>query len=193
VNSILLVILSGLLLGYPLFVFFGLQYFEVRYIGMATLALVVLRLLVFRKVLSWSRVKPLLPLALSSIVLCIFIVIFNAPLLVKLNPVLISLVMLVTFGLSLLRPPSMVERFARLSDSDLPDQAIPYTRNVTMVWCIVFVVNGSIAAYTALFSSIEVWTLYNGLISYLLMGLVFLVEYLVRIKKQRSFEKLPNE
>ena len=192
-NSILLVILSVLLLGYPLFVFFGLQYLEVRYIGLVILAVVVLRLVVFRKMASWDRVKPLLPLTLASSVLCVFIVIFNDPILIKLNPVLISLVMLISFGSSLFRPPSMIERFARLSDANLPDQAIPYTRNVTKIWCLFFFMNGTIAAYTAWFSSMEIWTLYNGLIAYLLMGLIFLVEFLVRIKKKRHFENPLNE
>jgi uncharacterized membrane protein len=38
------------------------------------------------------------------------------------------------------------------------------------------------ALYTALFTSMATWTLYNGLIAYLLMGLLFAGEYLVRLR-----------
>ena len=40
--------------------------------------------------------------------------------------------------------------------------------------------NGSVALYTALFTSLATWTLYNGFIAYLLMGTLFAVELLCR-------------
>jgi uncharacterized membrane protein len=51
---------------------------------------------------------------------------------------------------------------------------------VTQVWCLFFLCNGGVALYTALYSSLAFWTLYNGLIAYVLMGLVFAIEYGVR-------------
>jgi uncharacterized membrane protein len=44
--------------------------------------------------------------------------------------------------------------------------------------------NGSMALITALWSSFEVWSLYNGLIAYVLMGLLFGGEYWVRQRTQ---------
>jgi len=98
----------------------------------------------------------------------------------RLYPVMVNLGMLAYFGSSLLHPPSAIERIARISEPDLPPQAIIYTARVTMVWCLFFVINGAIALYTAIWSSLEIWTLYNGLIAYLAMGLLFSVEYLIR-------------
>ncbi|MBL4621504.1 MAG: hypothetical protein JKY89_03820, partial [Immundisolibacteraceae bacterium] len=43
-----------------------------------------------------------------------------------------------------------------------------------------FMVNGSIAAMLALYGSLEMWTLYNGFIAYLLIGILFGGEFLVR-------------
>ena len=40
---------------------------------------------------------------------------------------------------------------------------------MTKVWCLFFVFNGVVSIYTV-FASLEVWILYNGLISYLLIG-----------------------
>jgi uncharacterized membrane protein len=88
--------------------------------------------------------------------------------------------MLLLFGISLKNPPSMVERFARLREPDLPSAGVIYTRRVTQIWCAFFIANGSLAAYTAMYSSREIWALYNGFIAYLLMGAMFSVEWLVR-------------
>jgi uncharacterized membrane protein len=111
----------------------------------------------------------------------------NALLPLKLYPVLVNAVMLSVFAYTLVSPPSMIERFARLREPDLPSQAIAYTRRVTQVWCVFFVVNGAISLVTALWSSPAVWSLYNGVIAYLLMGLLLGGEYLVRLRfKRRS-------
>jgi len=59
---------------------------------------------------------------------------------------------------------------------------VAYTRRVTQVWCGFFVLNGSVALVTALWASDATWALYNGLISYCLMGCLFAGEWLVRRK-----------
>jgi uncharacterized membrane protein len=79
----------------------------------------------------------------------------------------------------------MIERFARLSEPELSPAGVRYTRHVTQVWCAFFVVNGAIAAYTAAFASREAWALYNGLIAYVLMGVLFGGERLVRRRLMR--------
>jgi uncharacterized membrane protein len=100
----------------------------------------------------------------------------------KLYPVIVSATLLSVFTISLWHPPSVIERLARLQDPHLPKQAIAYTRKVTMVWCFFFLINGGIALVTALYASDKIWALYNGLISYCLMGLLFGGEWLVRPK-----------
>lgn len=74
----------------------------------------------------------------------------------------------------------MIETFARLREPELPPQALPYIRKVTIVWCVFFVLNGGIALYTALFSRTQVWSLYNGAISYVPIGLLMTVEWVCR-------------
>lgn len=99
---------------------------------------------------------------------------------VKLYPVWVNLVMLAVFGFSLFRPPSVVERLARLQEPDLPPSGVRYTRQVTKVWCGFFVLNGAAAAYTAFFASDSTWALYNGLLAYVLMGCLMGIEWGVR-------------
>ena len=109
----------------------------------------------------------------------------NAWMPLKLYPVLINTVMLAVFGHSLLYPPSIIERIARRQDPDLPPAAVQYTRRVTQVWCAFFLVNGTIALSTAVWASTEVWSLYNGVIAYLMMGLLFGGEYIIRLRFKR--------
>ena len=95
-------------------------------------------------------------------------------------PLAVSLALLCLFGWSLTRPMSLVERLARLQDPALPPAAIGYTRRVTQVWCGFFVINGALAAFTIWHGDLALWSLYNGLISYALMGGLMGAEYLVR-------------
>jgi uncharacterized membrane protein len=74
----------------------------------------------------------------------------------------------------------MIERFARIHEPNLPTRVVSYTRRVTQVWCIFFAANGAVALMTALWASPATWTLYNGLIAYVMMGLLFAGEYVVR-------------
>lgn len=99
---------------------------------------------------------------------------------VLLYPVLTSVMMALVFGATLIWPPSMIERFARLADPGFSDRAIPYTRRVTVVWVAFLLVNGAVALWTALGASWFVWALYNGAISYVLIAALFLGELCLR-------------
>src|SRR5690606_37208099 len=89
------------------------------------------------------------------------------------------------FASTLVKPPSMIERFARLAEPDLPETGVIWTRKVTIVWCIFFVLNALVALATVLFAPMQIWVLYNGFISYLLMGLLLLGEFILRKRQQR--------
>lgn len=103
----------------------------------------------------------------------------NEALPLKLYPVAVNGVLLFVFAESLTATP-MVERFARLKHKDLPEHAVRYCRKVTAVWCVFFVVNGLIAFDTAFFRSDEWWALYNGAISYVLIGIMMAGEFIIR-------------
>ncbi len=103
----------------------------------------------------------------------------------KLYPVLVNAALLGVFTYSLIFPPSMVERFARLREPDLPPQGVSYTRRVTQVWCVFLPLNGAIALVTALWASPATWTLYNGFVAYLMMGVLFAGEYGIRCNFKR--------
>ena len=116
----------------------------------------------------------------STSILVIAAVWANSALPLKLYPVLVNGALLALFAYSLVAPPTIVERFARVQEPDLPLQAIAYARRVTQVWCGFFVINGCAALLTALYASSALWWLYNGFIAYLLIGFLFAGEYCVR-------------
>ncbi|MDT3251973.1 hypothetical protein QZQ97_13675 [Serratia sp. root2] len=101
-------------------------------------------------------------------------------------PVLVNVLLLLLFAYSLFAPPTVVERLARITEPQLDAAGVAYTRRVTQVWCVFFIVNGAIALATCLSGDIALWTLYNGGISYLLMGALMGIEWIVRKRIRRA-------
>lgn len=140
-----------------------------------------------KKALDW---RPMLSSALFLLagILCF---VFNKKIFLKLYSVVISATMLFVFGSSLFFKPNIIFRFACLGDksvkgSSFEPQVNSYCKKVTVVWCVFFVLNGGVSAFTALHDfgndalNDKIWSVYNGGISYILMGLLFAVEFLVR-------------
>lgn len=123
-----------------------------------------------------------LVLAALALVLCLLSLAFSAIGFMFYYPVAVNLIMLAVFASSLKGEQSIVERLARLQDPNLSPRGVRYTRNVTKAWCVFFVLNGAIAATTALIGDLKLWTWWNGLLSYGTMGLMFGGEYLLRCR-----------
>lgn len=104
----------------------------------------------------------------------------------KFYPVIVSAVFFTVFFKSLYAPQSFVEKLARLKNPDLPPKGVAYTRNVTKAWCFFLALNGLTAAGLALWASTELWALYTGVIAYILMGLIFGGEWLIRRRVQNA-------
>jgi uncharacterized membrane protein len=98
----------------------------------------------------------------------------------KAYPSVISLMTAVVFGTTLLYPPSLIERFARLREPSLPPEAASYCRKVTIAWTVWLSVNAVVAAILAVRGSDEAWALWTGFVAYILMGMLFVGEVAVR-------------
>ncbi|WP_224732672.1 hypothetical protein [Francisella sp. SYW-9] len=77
-----------------------------------------------------------------------------------------------------------------MSKEPLSMYAIKYTWYVTFAWCIFFAINASISILTVIIGSIKIWTLYNGFISYILIGSMMLIEIIIRTIVRRHFERI---
>lgn len=165
--------LTAVTLAYPLLVYLGLRHVEPRWLALLLVGVALAR--------AWlTRQRFWLAAAAGAALLGLASVLGNAVLPLKLYPVLVNGVLLGVFGASLCWPPTAIERLARLTEPDLPPAAVAYTRAVTQVWCGFFAVNGLLALATALWAPAAIWALYNGLIAYLLIGLLFGGEWLLR-------------
>lgn len=170
VRATLVLLLS---LAYPLLVYLALGRFEPRWLALLLFALALLRA-------ATAREPVWLVAAAGAGALAVLTTLLNDALPLKLYPVLVNATLLAVFGISLRYPPTVVERLARLRHPQLPPSGVAYTRRVTQVWCGFFLFNGLIALATALYANDRAWALYNGFIAYLLMGLLFAGEWLVR-------------
>lgn len=184
-----LAILAAIVLFiYPFAVFYGLNKWGTGAIAGVFMVLFLLRVIGGNK----TRLRELKYIAWLSggagIILSLLALYFKASHWFTYYPVVVNLLMLALFTHSLWQKESLIERFARLQDPDLPEYAVCYTRQVTKVWCLFFIVNGIVALITT-FMSLSTWTIYNGLISYLLAGVLFAVEFIVRMRVKRINEK----
>lgn len=183
---------------YPVLVFSLLVIFKlpVRVLSLCIIALAVAFFLSATGKRAGSKDKSALdwkPLVSSALFLSagLFCFFTQKTIFLKLYSVVISLTFLISFGSTLFIEPNMCFRFAVLTDKSLPgsdreEKVKTYCRKVTIIWCCFFILNGSIAAYTAFFCSDVVWSVYTGGISYVLMGLLFTVEFFIRRKVEKK-------
>ncbi len=180
------------LLLYPVVVYWGLLHFEVRYVALLLLALLLIRVISLKK-LTTKKVVSIMPVFVTIGLVSVVVVVSNNRTILLLNPVLVNVALLASFGFSLFRGPSMIERFARLQVDELAPAGVRYCRKVTIIWCVFFVLNGTLALWTVLYASLEVWTLYNGLLSYVFIGILFGLEWLYRKLKIEPLISKPNK
>lgn len=170
-----------LMVVYPLLVYFGMDHYGPR--GLALLLIVVVLVRFFsqrpQEVSQWLWTAILLGL-------CLLVLLLDSPDLLKLYPVVFSLGLSTLFLVSLSGEMTLIERMARLAgDNPTMPAAKRYMRNLTWIWAILLILNAAVAAWTALFASLYWWTLYNGLISYLILGGFMLMEMLYRRRYKR--------
>ena len=185
------VLLTLLAVLYPVFVYYSLV---IRNIPLRQFSLVVIVFAFFIFITGTSRGKSFRINALILLgvgVLCLFL---NSTIILKFYPLIMNIVFLVTFGVTLLSPPCMIFRFAVMQDKSikgsLGEKHIEaYCYKVTIVWCIFFIFNGSIAAWTIFSGSDVLWSIYNGGVSYILTGMVFAGEFIIRMIVQKKIPK----
>lgn len=168
------ILVTLLTLSYPFVVYWGLQHVD---------ALSLLPVLLLMLLLRWQgerQMRDRVVIVVSVLGVLLVTLFWDAQLGLKFYPVLVNLSLLVVFASSLFASQTVIERLARISEPDLPPSGVVYTRKVTQAWCVFFVLNGSVSMATLLWASEATWLLYNGLIAYVLIGLMLGAEWLIR-------------
>jgi uncharacterized membrane protein len=101
-------------------------------------------------------------------------------------PSLVSLSLFAVFASTLWHGPPLIERIARrMSGAGFLEEMVPHCRQATVVWCVFFLANALAVAGLAARAPLAWWTLYTGIIAYVLMAALFAGEYAVRSVRKR--------
>lgn len=179
-RKLLAPLLSVVMLAYPFAVAWAISHGHLFWVSLILLLFAAIRYFLLPN-------SMLLPLTLFAILCGSFSLLLNDPFWLKFYPVLMSLGSSLIFAFSLYRPPSLIERFARLHQPNLPESGVRWTRQVTWIWTL-FLLFNAVLAFCTVFAPIQVWLIYNGCISYLLMGVLLLGEFVLRKKYQNRID-----
>ena len=179
-----------LAVAYPLLVYFGLKTLSPKTVAFTLGGLLLVRLLSGLTNPGGLRLGGLL---LPPLALCAASAYANSREFMLYLPVFTALAMLASFGFTLVRGPSAVETIARLRKPEMSAEEIAYCRRVTEIWVGFFLVNGAVALGTIHWGSMEAWAFYNGFLAYVLMGVLFAVEFVYRHWRFRRYVGLPTD
>lgn len=186
------VLVAGVLMVYPVAIYFGDRYLRPADMLAGLLILLALRALIHARLSRRHRRLDIAAIVLltAGAVACVAWLPHFPMRWLKLYPALFDAVVFAAFFGSLFTQRPLVERFARaIQHGELPLPAIAYTRAVTRAWSAVMAIITLVAIYTALWTSTQVWSLFNGVLVYSILGLVFAVEYTLRRHLQRKWEQ----
>ena len=122
-----------------------------------------------------SKQKTFLFVGLTLILCLLFT---NNDLFLRLYPVCMNGLICLSFWMSLREKP-LITLFAEKMGHKPTQKMLVYTKKATIAWGVFMGIN-TIASVFTLFMPLWIWTLYNGLISYILIGIMFGAEYLIR-------------
>jgi uncharacterized membrane protein len=182
-----------LLATYPFLFYVGIARWNLRMVA-AVLLLVLVPVFAVRfrnRKRATSAATLLISVTVASFL--ILAVLSNDRRFILAFPVVVNAVLFLQFASSLWTSQPLVERIARLVQSELSPAEVSYCRSVTWLWVLFFVLNGSIAAILALTGPLSLWAAYTGVVSYLLIGATFTGEFLVRRIRFGGFGDGPHD
>jgi len=164
-----------LLAAYPFIIYVGIQVLPASFFG---ILLAVVLLLRFGIIPPGERATAL-PAIGILLVYAVTAAIVGSTQLLLYYPVLVSLLLFVLFAGSLRHEEPFLLRIVRASGMPISDHGPKYLARLTAVWSAFFLINGAIAFWTTT-QTVEIWTLYNGLVSYLFAATLMLCEWVFR-------------
>ncbi|DAA81131.1 TPA: DNA gyrase subunit B [Candidatus Gastranaerophilales bacterium HUM_2] len=133
-----------------------------------------------------KKLKAIIPVLGTVCVVLLFH--FSKIYALKFYPVIVNSFIFCVFFSSVFCEETIIQKIAKKMDGELTDFSRNYTRKLTYVWCIFLFVNLSIS-FATVFMSPKIWELYNACISYIALGVMFGVEYIVRIILRAKYDR----
>jgi len=180
---------------YPLLVFCALVIFKlpIRYLSIGLIIFAIAYSIVNGK---HYKGKHTAALFICPVILCaigaISLFLDENPVVIKLYPALADLAYLTIMITSFFFPPPLAYYFIDIFDKSIKTK-IPekmfgsYCYKASFAWCVYFVIDGIVAVITAFYSSNFVWAVYNGGVTYCIMGLIFAGEFVILKMIVKSF------
>lgn len=132
-----------------------------------------------------KKIRTFFPILVTVFVIVLFH--YTQWIIVKYYPVVVNFSLFMMFFVTSFQKETVIQRFVRMIEPDIKPKALEYTRNLTYVWAGITFLNCLVSLATV-FMSEKVWAWYNGCISYVLIGLIFAIEYIVRINFKRKHD-----
>lgn len=129
--------------------------------------------------INFTKLRSYLLLSLGLLLVALTAV-FNEKMFLKLYPSIMNFGICLAFLTSLHKKP-LITYFAEKMHYEITHDVARYTRKATAAWGI-FMLFNTIVSFSTIFISDRVWAVYNGFVSYILIGLMFLIELLCRRK-----------
>ena len=98
-----------------------------------------------------------------------------------LPPILILITLFLLFSQSLLKEKiPLITRYAHLLGETPSERRLRYNKSLTVVWTVFILLMLITSIVLAIFSSVDTWSLFTHVVSYILMGLLFVIEFFYR-------------
>lgn len=175
-KSLVFLLLGLALLIYPLIVYKGLSAWGPELLALGLVALLLVRF-VLTKAYQDKGQKWVL---IGACLFLLAVILLKSQSLLLYYPSLMNLFVAMAFLFSLRAEKTLIEKMASLQGKGYPAEAIPYMRKLTLIWGLLLIANCAVAFYTACCLPLSWWTLYNGLLSYVLISLFILGELIFR-------------
>lgn len=179
------VLVTAFFFAYPFIIYFGINYLPPSFFGLALVALLAIR---FGVLLPEERLL-FLPILAVFLGYSLATVIFDSTTMLLLYPALVNFSLCLVFASSLRHGESLLLRVVRARGAVLSEYTPRYLYRLTALWAGFFIFNGVISIWTSTLS-MQAWTLYNGLISYLIIAILGASEWVFRrhYKKKMGVE-----
>lgn len=182
-----------LALAYPAVIYLVAARWGARAVGLAVLALAGPRIVVALRDAPREHLRHALSVPLTVGALGLLSALVRDVRFVLAMPALVNAALFANFALSLRTETPLIERFARMQVGDLSTEERAWCRGVTVVWSVFLALNGCVCAALAVAAPLSWWALYTGLLSYLLIGALFTVEYVLRSLRFRRYGGAPHD
>jgi len=137
--------------------------------------------LVNKRLINRGRLNWFIVLSSLYSILIFWLASRHAETLLFAQPIIInSLIFLIFISTLFGNSVPLISRFAKIIKPDAADEIMNYCRWVTWAWAIFFLAMAISSWFLSVYASIEMWSWFTNVLTYILVGLMFVAEYIIR-------------